>query len=213
MSEDDNDNGEGMASISALDDILFNMRMIFLSGVIGEDIYADDIIKKLFVLDAMSDDKITMFINSRGGSIDEGMAIYDSMMYINSPVRTISTGLCASMAALLLSSGAKGERYSYPNARLMIHQPHHYNHEGDTKNIEILANESKKVKKKMVEIFAVNTGKPMKEIEQDIDRDYYMSPGQAKKYGLIDKIINGEKFSNYKKDKKSLLYLKKQFGE
>ena len=140
-------------------------------------------------LDSLNDSDISLYINSPGGSITAGMAIYDTMNFVKSDVSTICIGLAASMAAFLLSSGAKGKRFALPNAEVMIHQPLG-GAQGQATEIKIAAEHILKIKDKMNKILAKNTGKTIKRIEQDTERDYFLSSDEALEYNLIDKIID-----------------------
>ena len=129
-----------------------------------------------------------MYINSPGGSVTAGMAIYDTMNYIKCDVSTVCIGMAASMGAFLLSSGAKGKRYALPNAEVMIHQPSG-GAQGQATDIKIVADQILKTKKKLNEILAANTGQPLEVIERDTERDNYMTAQEAKEYGLVDAVI------------------------
>ena len=163
-------------------------RIIFL----GEDVNshtANLVVAQLLFL-AHSDEKkdIKLYINSPGGSVYDGLAIIDTMNHIAPDVQTIGIGLQASMGAMLLSSGAKGKRFALPNARIMIHQPSSGT-EGKITDQEIMLKEGIFLKKRLAEIFAKNTGKSLSQVEKDMDRDFWMSASEAKKYGIIDQII------------------------
>ena len=166
---------------------LLEDRIIFLSGEI-EDGTANTVVAQLLYLEGKDPAKdIYLYINSPGGSVSAGMAIYDTMNYIRSDVVTICVGLAASMGAFLLSSGAKGKRFSLPNGEIMIHQPLG-GAQGQASDIEIQAKHILRTKEKLNRILAKNTGKPLDVIEKDVDRDNYMSAEEAKEYGLIDEI-------------------------
>lgn len=167
---------------------LLNDRIIFL----GEDVNshtANLVVAQLLFL-ANEDPKrdIKLYINSPGGSVYDGLAIIDTMNYIKPDVQTIGIGLQASMGAMLLSCGAKGKRFALPNARIMIHQPSSGT-QGKVTDQEITLRESIFVKRRLAEIFAENTGKDLKQVEKDMDRDNWMSAEEAKEYGIIDEII------------------------
>ncbi len=167
---------------------LLNDRIVFL----GEQVNAHTanlVVAQLLYL-ANEDPKrdIKLYINSPGGSVYDGLAIIDTMNYINPDVQTIGIGLQASMGAMLLSCGAKGKRFVLPNARIMIHQPSSGT-EGKITDQEIALKEGIYLKKKLAEIFAENTGKDIKQVEKDMDRDNWMSAEEAKAYGIIDEII------------------------
>lgn len=168
---------------------LLEDRIIFLTGEIN-DVSADIVIAQLIYLEGKDPDKdISLYINSPGGSVTAGMGIYDTMNYIKCDVSTICVGMAASMGAFLLSSGAKGKRYCLPNSEVMIHQPLG-GAQGQASDIAIQAEHILKIKKKMNAILAQNTGKSVKQIEKDVDRDNYMSAQEALAYGLVDKIFD-----------------------
>ncbi|MCA9355923.1 ATP-dependent Clp endopeptidase proteolytic subunit ClpP [Candidatus Nomurabacteria bacterium] len=168
---------------------LLRERIIFLGGPI-DDHMANIIIAQLIFL-ANEDPKkdIMLYINSPGGSVTAAMAIYDTMRYIKPDVSTICVGIAASAAAVLLSSGQKGKRFCLPNSEVMIHQVMG-GAEGQASDIEIVARHILKTKEKLNQILAENTGKTPAQIEKDSDRDYYMSADEAKKYGVVDKILD-----------------------
>ena len=167
---------------------LLKERIIFLGEEVN-DVSASLIVAQLLFLEAEDPGKdITLYINSPGGSVTAGMAIYDTMNYIKSDVSTICIGMAASMGAFLLSGGAKGKRFSLPNSQIMIHQPSG-GAQGQATEIKIVAENILKTKRKLNEILAANTGKPLEVIERDTERDYYMSAEEAREYGLIDQII------------------------
>ncbi|MEE9225787.1 MAG: ATP-dependent Clp endopeptidase proteolytic subunit ClpP [Bacteroidota bacterium] len=178
---------------------LLKERIVFIAAPISDEI-SSLIIAQLIFLEADDPDKdINLYINSPGGSISAGLAIYDTMQYIRPEVSTICIGMAASMGALLLTGGAKGKRTSLPNARIMIHQPW-AGVQGVASDIRIQADEILKMKKRINEIIAHHTGKSLEQIEKDSDRDYYMAPDEAKGYGLIDNILS-KKQQEPKKDK------------
>ena len=167
---------------------LLNDRIIFLSEEVN-DVTASLVVAQLLYLEAQDPDKdIQFYINSPGGSITAGMAIYDTMQYIKADVSTICIGMAASMGAFLLSSGAKGKRIALPNAEIMIHQPSGGS-QGQATDIQIQAERILKMKKHLNEILAANTGKPVEVIEADTERDHFLTPEEAVEYGLIDKVI------------------------
>ncbi len=167
---------------------LLKERIIFLGEEVN-DVSASLVVAQLLFLEAEDPGKdINLYINSPGGSVTAGMAIYDTMNYIKSDVSTICIGMAASMGAFLLSGGAKGKRFSLPNSQIMIHQPSG-GAQGQATEIKIVAENILKTKRKLNEILAANTGKPLEVIERDTERDYYMSAAEAKEYGLIDQII------------------------
>ena len=167
---------------------LLNDRIVMLSEEVN-DTTASLIVAQLLYLEAQDPDKdIQFYINSPGGSITDGMAIYDTMQYIKCDVSTICIGLAASMGAFLLAGGAKGKRYALPNAEVMIHQPSG-GAKGQATEIQIAAENILKTKRKLNEILAENTGKPLEVVAADTERDYFMSAQEAKEYGLIDDVI------------------------
>ena len=166
---------------------LLKNRIILLSGEINDDT-ANVVIAQLLYLDSISEDDISLYINSPGGSITSGMAIYDTMNLIKSDVSTICVGMSASMAAFLLSCGKKGKRYCLPNSEVMIHQPLG-GVNGQATEIDIVAKRILNLRSKINQILAKNTKKNLKQIEKDTDRDYYMNAQQALEYGIIDKIL------------------------
>ncbi|MDD7158726.1 MAG: ATP-dependent Clp endopeptidase proteolytic subunit ClpP [Firmicutes bacterium] len=168
---------------------LLEDRIIFLTGEIN-DLSADIVIAQLIYLEGKDPEKdISLYINSPGGSVTSGMAIYDTMNYIKCDVSTICVGMAASMGAFLLSSGAKGKRFSLPNSEIMIHQPLG-GAQGQASDIKIQADHIMKIKNRMNRILSANTSQPLKKIEKDVDRDNYMTAEEALKYGLIDKIFD-----------------------
>ena len=168
---------------------LLEDRIVFLNGEINDQT-ANLVIAQLIYLEGKDPDKdIMMYINSPGGSVVSGMAIYDTVNYIKCDVSTICVGLAASMAAILLSSGAKGKRIALPNSEVMIHQPLG-GFEGQASDIKIHAEHMMKTRKLINKILAENTGMPVETIEKDTDRDNFMSAEEAKKYGLIDAIYS-----------------------
>lgn len=178
---------------------LLKERIVFIGTPINDEI-SSLIIAQLIFLEAEDPDKdINIYINTPGGSISAGLAIYDTMQYIRPDVSTICIGMAASMGAILLAGGAKGKRTALPNARIMIHQPWG-GVQGAASDIRIQAEEILRMKKRINEILAHHTGKPIEQIETDSDRDYYMAPDEAKVYGLIDNILV-KKQQEPKKDK------------
>jgi ATP-dependent Clp protease, protease subunit len=167
---------------------LLKDRIIFLGEPITDHV-ANIVIAQFLFLDAENKEKdIKFYINSPGGSVTAGMAIYDTMQYIKADVSTICIGMAASMAAVLLSAGAKNKRFGLPNAEIMLHQIMGGT-EGQATDIKIRAEHILKVKDRMNKILAHHTGQPIAKIEKDTDRDFYMTAEEAKKYGIIDKII------------------------
>ncbi len=166
---------------------LLEDRIVFLTGEI-DDTSANIIISELLYLDSKNHDDIYLYINSPGGQVTSGLAIYDTMNYIKSEVRTICVGLAASMGAFILSSGAKGKRFALLNAEVMIHQPLG-GMQGQASDMKIACEHILKVKEKLNKILAKNTKQKLEQIIIDTDRDNYMSAKEAKNYGLIDEII------------------------
>ena len=166
---------------------LLKDRIIILNGEI-DDNTANTVVAELLYLDSLGSNDISLYINSPGGSITSGMAIYDTMNFIKSDVSTICIGMAASMAAFLLSSGVKGKRYILPNAEVMIHQPLG-GAKGQATEIKIAAERILKLKDKLNKILSCNTGKDIKIIENDTERDYFMDSNEALEYGIIDKIL------------------------
>ena len=167
---------------------LLNDRIIFLGEEVT-DVSANLIVAQLLFLESEDPGKdIHMYINSPGGSVSAGLAIYDTMQYIKCDVSTICIGMAASMGAFLLAGGTKGKRMALPNTEIMIHQPSG-GAQGQATEIKIVAEQILKTKRKLNEILAANTGKPLEQIEIDTERDNYMSAEEAKAYGLIDNVI------------------------
>ncbi|MCS4585891.1 ATP-dependent Clp endopeptidase proteolytic subunit ClpP [Clostridium perfringens] len=167
---------------------LLKDRIIMLSGEVN-DVTANLVVAQLLFLESEDPDKdIHLYINSPGGSITSGMAIYDTMQYIKPDVSTICIGMVASMGAFLLSSGAKGKRFALPNAEIMIHQPLG-GFQGQATDIDIHAKRILKIKDKLNQILSENTNQPLEKIKVDVERDYFMEASEAVEYGLIDKVI------------------------
>lgn len=167
---------------------LLKDRIIFASGEVN-DTMADLIVAQLLFLEAEDPNKdIQLYINSPGGSVSAGLAIYDTMQYIKPDVSTICIGMAASMGAILLSSGAKGKRFALPNSDIMIHQPSGGT-QGMATDIQITAEKILKTRKSLNQILAKNTGQKLEKIERDADRDFWLDANEAKEYGLIDKVI------------------------
>ena len=168
---------------------LLKDRIILLGDEVNH-VTANLIVAQLLFLEADDPDKdISLYINSPGGSITDGMAIYDTMQYIKPDVSTICIGMAASMGAFLLAGGTKGKRFALPNAEIMIHQPLGGTR-GQATDIQIHAEHIIKTKKRMNEMLSENTGQPLEKIENDVERDYFMSASEGKTYGLIDEVIN-----------------------
>jgi len=171
---------------------LLEDRIIFLNGEIDDNV-ANSVIAQLIFLEGKNPDKdIYIYINSPGGSVSAGLAIYDTIRYIKCDVSTICVGLAASMAAFLLAGGTKGKRFALPNSEIMIHQPLG-GAQGQASDIIITANHIRDIKSKMNRILSENTGTPLENVERDTDRDNYMSAEEAKKYGIIDEIFVSRK--------------------
>lgn len=168
---------------------LLKDRIIILNGEINDNL-SSLVISELLYLDSLNHEEISLYINSPGGSVTSGLAIYDTMNYIKSDVKTIGMGMCASMAAFLLSCGTKGKRCSLENTEIMIHQPLG-GAEGQASDIAIVAKRILKLKDKINKILSEKTGQKLKKITIDTDRDNYFDPEEAKNYGLIDNIITG----------------------
>ncbi len=169
---------------------LLKDRIILLNGEIDDNL-SNSIVAQLLYLDSIGDNDIYLYINSPGGSITAGMAIYDTINFVKSDVSTICLGMAASMAAFLLSSGKKSKRFALPNSEVMIHQPLG-GASGQATEIKIAAERILKLKDKINQILSTNTGKDIKKIEQDTERDNFMSAEDALNYGLVDKIITSK---------------------
>ncbi len=168
---------------------LLKERIVFISGEIN-DTLANSVIAELLYLDSLNHEDISIYINSPGGSVSAGMAIYDTMNFIKSDVSTICLGIAASMAAFLLSSGTFGKRYILPNADVMIHQPLG-GAEGQASDIKIASDRIIDLRKRLNKILAKNTKQSLRKIEKDTERDNYLNASSAVQYGLVDKIIEG----------------------
>ena len=166
---------------------LLKDRIILLSGEIT-DSTANSIIAQILFLDSLNNNDINIYINSPGGSVSAGMAIYDTMNYVKSDVSTICLGMAASMGAFLLSSGKKGKRFALPNSEIMIHQPLG-GVEGQATEIKIVAEHILKTKRKLNQILSKNTGQTIKKIENDTERDHFLDANEALNYGIVDKIL------------------------
>ncbi|MBS1552350.1 MAG: ATP-dependent Clp protease proteolytic subunit [Bacteroidetes bacterium] len=168
---------------------LLKERIVFLGSPI-DDMVANSVIAQLLFLDNEDSKKdIKLYIHSPGGMVSAGLAIYDTMQHVKSPVSTICVGIAASMGAVLLAAGAKGKRYVLPNAEVMLHQIMSGGIEGQASEIEISAHHILKLKKRMNEILSAATGQKIQKIEQDTDRDFYLSADEAKAYGLVDHVF------------------------
>lgn len=173
---------------------LLKERIIFLGSAINDDV-ANSVIAQLLFLAKEDDTKdIMMYINSPGGSVSAGLAIYDTMQHIKAPVATVCVGLAASMGSFLLAAGQKGKRLILPNSEVMIHQVLG-GAEGQASDIEIAAKHILRTKKKLNELLAIHTGKKLEQVEKDTDRDNWLSAEEALKYGLVDKIIKSTKWA------------------
>ena len=170
---------------------LLRDRIIFLGAPIN-DMVANSIIAQLLFLESRDAEKsIKFYINTPGGLISSGLAIYDTMQYVKSPVHTVCVGMAASMGAVLLAAGEKGKRLALPSSQILIHQPMG-GAQGQASEIEIAAKEIVKMKERLNKILMKHTGQPMEKIEKDTDRDYYMTAEEAKTYGLIDQVIKAK---------------------
>ena len=170
---------------------LLKDRIIIINGEINNEL-ANSVVAQLLFLDSLNNEDISVYINSPGGSVTDGMAIYDTMNFINSDVSTIGMGMCASMGAFILSSGKKGKRYVLPNCEVMIHQPLG-GAQGQATEIKIAAEHILKTKDKLNKILSYNTSKDLNIIEKDTDRDNFMTSDEALNYGIIDEIITNKK--------------------
>ena len=168
---------------------LLNERIVFLGEPVDDQV-ANLIVAQLLHLESADPDKdISIYINSPGGSIYAGLAIYDTMQFIKPPVQTICCGIAMSMGSLLLTGGTKGKRFSLPNSRILIHQPS-AGFEGQSTDIEIHAREIIKTRKRIDEIYAHHTGQPEEQVHRDMERDRFFKPEEAAEYGLIDRVIS-----------------------
>ncbi|GAB4210523.1 MAG: ATP-dependent Clp protease proteolytic subunit [Synechococcales cyanobacterium] len=167
---------------------LYQERIIFLGEPIDDGV-ANTVVAVMLYLNSQDQNKdIIMYINSPGGSVTAGMAIYDTMQHIKANVVTVCVGLAASMGAFLLAAGTKGKRFALPHSRIMIHQPSG-GAQGQASDIAIRAKETLRIKKKLNEILSAHTGQPLEKIERDVERDYYMSAQDAVTYGLVDRVL------------------------
>jgi len=168
---------------------LLRDRIIFLGSAVDDDV-ANLVIAQLLFLEAEDPEKdIHLYVNSPGGSLTAGLAIYDTMQYVQPDIATICVGQAASMGAVLLAAGAKGKRLALPNSRIMIHQPWIGGLQGQATEVEIQAREILKLRQRLNEILQHHTGKPLEQIAKDTDRDYYMSGVEAQEYGIIDQVM------------------------
>ena len=170
---------------------LLKERIVFLAGPITDTV-ANSIIAQLLFLSAKDPQKdIQLYINSPGGSVTAGLAVYDTMQYVKCPVATICFGLAGSMGAVLLAAGEKGKRFALPNTEVLLHQVAG-GVTGEAVEIEITAKQIVKIKNKLNKILAKHTGQPLEKVEKDTDRDFYLSAEEAKEYGIIDEVIKGK---------------------
>ncbi|HMV46894.1 MAG TPA: ATP-dependent Clp protease proteolytic subunit [Blastocatellia bacterium] len=168
---------------------LLKDNIIFIGTPI-DDTVANLVVAQLLFLESEDPDReISLYINSPGGSVTAGLAIYDTMQFVRCPVTTFCVGQCASMAAVLLAAGTPGRRFALPNSRILIHQPHAGGISGQASDIKIAAEEILRMRERLNEILATHTNKPVEQIEKDVDRDRIMSAMQAKEYGIIDLVI------------------------
>jgi ATP-dependent Clp protease, protease subunit len=168
---------------------LLKERIIFLAGPINDAVANTVIAQLLFLANQTSEEDIKLYINSPGGSVSAGLAIYDTMQYVKNDISTICVGMAASMGAVLLTAGAKSKRCALPNSEILLHQVMG-GAQGQASDIEISAKHILKIKDRLNKIIAKHTGQPLKRIEKDTDRDFYMSAEEAKNYGVVDKIIS-----------------------
>ena len=171
---------------------LLEERIVFLAGPISDALANLIIAQILFLASRDSNKDIKLYVNTPGGSVTAGLAIYDTIQYIDCDVSTICIGMAASMGATLLAAGTKGKRFALPNSEILLHQVAG-GIKGQATEIEIEAKQILKIKEKLNQILAKHTGKPLKEVEKDTDRDFYLSAEEAKKYGIIDEVIKGKK--------------------
>jgi len=174
---------------SEIEEQMLKRREIFLWGEISDE-SAETVVQKILFFNGQSSEDITIFINSPGGTISSGLAIYDAMQYAQAPIKTVCMGLAASFGAVILCAGDKGKRFTWENARIMIHQPLIAgNFFGPASDIQIQAEEMIRVRERLNSILSYHSGKPVKKIEEDTDRDYFMSAQEAVEYGLVDSIV------------------------
>lgn len=168
---------------------LLKDNIIFIGTPIDDTVANLVVAQLLFLQSEDPDREISLYINSPGGSVTAGLAIYDTMQFVRCPVSTFCVGQCASMAAVLLAAGSKGRRFALPNSRILIHQPHAGGISGQASDIKIAAEEIIRMRQRLNEILAEHTGNPLDQIEKDVDRDRIMSAAQAKEYGIVDLVI------------------------
>lgn len=178
-----------MMSGNEIEEQMIKKRQIFLWGEVNDE-SAEAIVKKILYFDSLNNEDITIYINSPGGVISSGLAIYDAMQYAKSPISTVCMGQAASFGAVILCAGAKGKRFVWEHARVLIHQPLiSGNMFGPASDIQIQAEEMLRTRDKLNEILAKHTGQTVKKVVEDTDRDFFMSADEAKKYGIVDKIV------------------------
>ncbi len=168
---------------------LLKDRIVFIKGPVTDEVSNVIIAQMLFLEAENTNQDINLYINTQGGVVTGGLAIYDTMQYVKPEVKTICVGQASSMGALLLTAGESGKRYALPNSRILIHQPLG-GAQGQATDVEIHANELVKIKKRVNKILSSHTGQPLEKIEKDTERDYFMSPEDAKDYGIIDEVIS-----------------------
>ena len=178
---------------------LLKERIVFLTGAVFDEVSASICAQLLFLESENPSKEISFYINSPGGVVSAGLAIYDTMQYIKSPVSTVCIGQAASMGSLLLCAGAKGKRYALPNARVMVHQPSG-GAQGQATDIEIQAREILKLRERLNQIYVKHTGQPLEEIERRLERDTYMSAREAKDFHLVDEVVEDRPPSQAEKD-------------
>ncbi|MDP3990763.1 MAG: ATP-dependent Clp endopeptidase proteolytic subunit ClpP [Candidatus Nealsonbacteria bacterium] len=167
---------------------LLKERIIFLAGPINDMVANSIIAQMLFLASNDSKKDIQLYVNTPGGSVTAGMAIYDTMQYVGCPISTVCVGMAASMGATLLAAGAKGKRFALPNSQILLHQVAG-GVSGQASEIEITAKQIIKIKEKLNKILSKHTGQPLEKVEKDTDRDFYLSAQEAKEYGIVDEVI------------------------
>lgn len=172
---------------------LLEERIVFLAGPINDAVANSVIAQMLFLASKDPKKDIQLYINTPGGVVTSGLAIYDTMQYVKSPISTVCIGMAASMGATLLAAGEKGKRFALPNSEILLHQVAGGNIGGAAVEIEITAKQIIKIKEKLNKILAKHTGQPMNKVEKDTDRDFYLTASEAKEYGIIDQVINTKK--------------------
>ena len=182
--------GKGERSYDIYSRLLLD-RIVFISGEVTDEMANAVVAQLLFLQSQDAAKRINVYVNSPGGSVTAGLAIYDTMQFVTCPVATYCIGQAASMGAVLLAAGAKGMRHALPNARIMIHQPWG-GAEGKASDIEITAREILRLKERLNEILAFHSGKPVDEVVRDTDRDHFMSAEEAREWGIVDKVVTQE---------------------